>query len=407
MQFSNVIGQQVLTQRLVEMEKQNRLGHALLFLGKEGSGALPFALAFSQYISLLPAKTNPEAARSSLLFAHKNGYNNVDLPETIIEIDEWMQKQQAFSKASKFMHPDIHFSYPVVTKKSGDKPISKDFIQEWREFITQYPYGNAFDWLQFIGAENKQGNITAEECNEIIRKISLKSFESEYKILIMWMPEYLGKEGNKLLKLVEEPPPNTLFLFVAEKEEQILPTILSRCQIIKIPPIQTSIIEEALINRAGVTREIARQTACIADGNYREALQLLQHASEDWQALLRQWLNAILKGGPTGQLKWIEEISRQGREKQKQFLRYFTHLLQQSIHIRVMSNHTPALPENEKDFALRLNKIASVSQQYAIIDELDKAAYYIERNANAKMLFHALTIKLYHIIQNKIVFLTQ
>ncbi len=413
MQFFNVIGQQAVKQRLIDMERQNRLGHALLFLGKEGSGALPLALAFSQYISLLPA-------RNSMAMAHETSLNSISLfeddktepykknnePQSINDTDEWMRQQQAFFKASNYMHPDIHFSYPVITKKPGDKPISKDFIQEWRKFIAQNAYGNAFDWLQFIGAENKQGNITAEECNEITRTISLKSFESEYKILIMWMPEYLGKEGNKLLKLIEEPPPNTLFLFVAEKEEQILPTILSRCQIIKIPPVQASEMEEALITQAGVNPEVARQTACTADGNYREALKLLQHASEDWQALLRQWLNAILKGGPLNQLKWMDEMSRQGREKQKQFLRYFTHLLQQSLHLRVMNNHAPALPEKEKDFAQRLNKIASVSQQHAIINELDKGSYYIERNANAKMLFHALTIKLYHIIQDKIVILT-
>ncbi|MEP6512608.1 MAG: hypothetical protein ABJA79_01970 [Parafilimonas sp.] len=390
------------------MEQQNRLSHALLFLGKEGYGALPLALAFAQYISLMPAKnsTGSISKTSSLFETEEISLSSKSLPESIDDIDEWMQHQPAFIRASNYMHPDIHFSYPVIPKKPGDKPTSIDYINEWREFIVQNPYGNTFDWLQFIGAENKQGNITAEECNDIIRKFSLKSFESEYKILIMWMPEYLGKEGNKLLKLIEEPHGNTLFILVAENDEQILPTILSRCQAIKIPPLRTSEIEEALITRANASPEIARQTASIAEGNYREALQLLQHASEDWQALLRQWLNAILKGGAINQLKWIEEMSRQGREKQKQFLKYFTHLLQQSLHIRIVSSHTLALPENEKDFALRLNKIASVSQQYAIIEELNKAAFYIERNANAKMLLHALTIKLYHIIQDKTVFLT-
>ncbi len=147
------------------------------------------------------------------------------------------------------VHPDIHFSYPVVTKKAGSPPISTDYITEWREFIKSYPYGNVYDWLQFIGAENKQGNITAHECNDIIRKLNLKSFESEYKILVMWMPEYLGNEGNKLLKLIEEPPPNTLFILVAENESLILPTILSRCQVVRIPALETSDIENALIDR--------------------------------------------------------------------------------------------------------------------------------------------------------------
>ena len=138
-------------------------------------------------------------------------------------------------KAQQFIHPDIHFSFPVIPKKSGTPPVSDDYINEWREFITNYPYGNVYDWLQFLGAENKQGNITAEECNQINHKLSLKAFESNYKILIMWMPEFLGNSGNKLLKLIEEPPPDTLFIFVAQDENAILPTILSSTQLIKIP----------------------------------------------------------------------------------------------------------------------------------------------------------------------------
>ena len=156
------------------------------------------------------------------------------------------------SKSAGLIHPDIHFSYPVVPKKSGDKPLSSDYITEWREFIKQYPYGNGYDWLQFIGAENKQGNITAYECNDIIRKLSLKSFESRYKILLMWLPEYLGNAGNKLLKLIEEPPEDTLFLLVAENESLILPTILSRTQLVKIPALDIKDIEAALIERGKV-----------------------------------------------------------------------------------------------------------------------------------------------------------
>ena len=272
-----------------------------------------------------------------------------------------------------------------------------------REFIKESPYSNAYDWLQFIGAENKQGNITAEECNDIMRQLSLKSFESEYKVLVLWMPEYLGKEGNKLLKLIEEPPANTLFILVAEDEEQILPTILSRCQLVKIPALDNKEIEAALIERANASPEIAAQVAAICEGNYREALQLLQHNEEDWQSLLKEWLNSTLRGGPMKQVKFSEDISKLGREKQKQFIRYFNHLIGQSIRIKILGGNAFAIAESEKEFALRLNKIASVSQQQAIIEELDKASYYIERNANGKMLFQALTIKMYHILQNKVV----
>jgi DNA polymerase III subunit delta' len=416
MLFKDIIGQKEVKQQLVELVRHNRLSHALLFLGKEGGGALPLALTFAQYIGIAANRSVAEekSLSSSSLFGDEPAMQDKpgQLPQSVEEADTWMQQQPAYSKVKDFVHPDIHFSYPVVTKKPGTPPVSTDYISEWREFIKSYPYGNVYDWLQFIGAENKQGNITAHECNDIIRRLNLKSFESEYKILVMWMPEYLGNEGNKLLKLIEEPPANTLFILIAESESLILPTILSRCQLIKIPALETKDIEDALVSRNKTDLQPARQAASVSEGNYREALQVLRHAEEDWQSLLRDWLNAILKTGPIAQTKWVEEISRLGREKQKQFLRYFNHLLEQAVRVRIMGDDPIAIrsvsniPEKERDFAERLNKIADLSQQQVIIEELDKAAYYIERNANAKILFHALTIKLYHIIQDKLVFLT-
>jgi DNA polymerase III subunit delta' len=399
MLFKEIIGQQEVKQHLAEMVEHNRLSHALLFLGKEGSGALPLAIAFAQYIVSLPiAKSQPVAdlfgnaePAATPGFVHPDNVNS--LP--------------AYVRAAELIHPDLHFSYPVIPKKSGDKPVSTDYIAEWREFVKLHPYGNVYDWLQFIGAENKQGNITAHECADIIRKLNLKTFESEYKVLVMWMPEYLGNEGNKLLKLIEEPPANTLFILVAESESQILPTILSRTQLVKIPALSTEDVARALVERAKLQPEQARQTAAVSEGNYREAQLLLAHAEEDWQGILRNWLNAILKTGPAAQVKWVDETSKLGRERQKQFLRYFNHLLEQAIRLQAMGEHNVDLPVNEKDFAGRLNKIATMEQQQALIQELDNAIYYIERNANAKLLFHALTIKLYHIIaRNEVITLT-
>jgi DNA polymerase-3 subunit delta' len=402
MQLKEIIGQKEVKQQLIELVQHNRLSHALLFLGKEGNGSLQLAMALAQYLTCEKATDHGlHTAGAPSLFGEKPTLNSELRPPG----SDSCGTCPSCVKAQQLIHPDIHFSYPVVTKKSGSPPISADYISEWREFIRSYPYGNVYDWLQFIGAENKQGNITAQECNDIIRQLNLKSFESEYKVLILWMPEYLGNEGNKLLKLIEEPPPNTLFILVAENESLILPTIVSRCQLIKIPALEINEVEEALINRNNTSASTARQAASVSEGNYREALQLVQHAEEDWQSLLREWLNAILKTGPVAQTKWVEEVSRLGREKQKQFLRYFNHLLEQAIRHKLMGENI-YLPENEKDFAARLNRIAGISQQQAIIEELDKATYYIERNANAKILFHALTIKLYHIIQDKIVFLT-
>ena len=400
MQFSSIIGQRDPIAQLRSMVEQNRLSHALLFLGKEGTGALPMALAFAQFLVC-------EVIRgSSSIIEQGQGLNLFADPvpaeekAIVSSFTDSCGVCPSCIKASKLIHPDIHFSYPVIPRKSGDKPISTDYLPEWREFFVQFPYGNVFDWLQFLGAENKQGNITASECADILRKLSLKSFESGYKILIMWMPEYLGNEGNKLLKLIEEPPPKTLFLLVAEEESKMLPTIISRTQLIKIPPIETRDIESALEKRAGATPEKARLLASVAEGNYREALFLMQHNDEDWQSMLRDWLNAILKNGPVAQVKWVEETGKLGREKQKQFLRYFNHLLEESIRLRVMGASATDIPDKEYDFAVRLNKLTTLSQQQAIIEEIDKAAYYIERNANGKMLFQALSIKLYHIIKD-------
>ncbi len=406
MLFQSVIGQKEIKTHLLQMSQQNRLSHALLFLGKEGSGALSLARAFAQYIvcEKVNGKNTAVIAEPSL-FGDSDPVSSIQQP---VSLTDSCGQCPACIKATKLIHPDIHFSYPVISRKSGDKPISTDFIKEWRDFLTEQPYGNAYDWLQFIGAENKQGNITAHECLDIIRQMNLKSFESEYKILIMWMPELLGKEGNKLLKLIEEPPPNTLFILVAENDGLILPTILSRTQLIKIPALSITDVEVALELREGIAIQKAEQVAAISGGNYHEALQQLQHAEDDWETLLREWLNSIVKTGPAAQLKWIEEISKTGREKQKQFLKYFTHLLEHAIRLRSVGN-TDDHAENRSttDFAIRLNKLCSISQQEAIANELDNAAYYIERNANAKILFHALTIKLYHIISNKSVILMQ
>ncbi|HEV2832676.1 MAG TPA: hypothetical protein VGW31_11920 [Hanamia sp.] len=405
MQFNNILAQHEVKHQLKELVQKNRLSHALLFLGKEGSGALPLAIAFAQYI--LCEKANPKSKKdiTASLFGEK------EIETVSANWEDSCGVCASCNKAEQLIHPDLHFSYPALKKDSKhDRVLSTDYITEWREFIKKSPYGNVSDWIHFLkenpGAKiespiNKQGNITVNECDDISRKLSLKAFESDYKILIMWMPEFLGNSGNKLLKLIEEPPPDTLFIFVAEDESAILPTILSRTQLIKIPSLDNADIESALINDYNITTERAEQISAIAEGNFREALQLLQNDEEDWQAQVRDWLNVTLKNNVNAQLKWIDETSRLGREKQKQFLKYFIHLLQQAIRVRYLDeSNLSSTPEDERDFAIRLNKMCSVEAQEAIVNELDKAIYYIERNAHAKMLFHALTIRLYHIIKD-------
>jgi DNA polymerase-3 subunit delta' len=374
MLFSNIIGQETIQQQLIQAVEQNRLSHAMLLLAPEGAGGLSLGLAFAQYM-VCENKQEKDACGQCA----------------------------ACIKAGQYIHPDIHFSYPVIPRKPGDKPLSTDYASEWREFIGTHPYGNAYDWLQFIGAENKQGNITANECHDIIRKLSLKSFESQYKILLMWMPEYLGNEGNRLLKLIEEPPANTLFILVAENQEQILATILSRTHLIRINPLPKEVLVNALVERAKAAPAKARQVATIAMGNYREAMYLLQNAEDDYHELLRSWLNGIFTGNRAALQQWIEQIAsaKMGRENQKQFLRYFITLLEHSLRLQFLSREVLAFSEEEMDFAAKLNKLVNLQQMEQIMQLLDNACYYIERNANAKLLFHALSIRLQYIFRNK------
>jgi DNA polymerase-3 subunit delta' len=392
MQFKFIPGQQNVKNQLVALVNQNRLSHALLFLGKEGSGALQLAMAMAQFIVCDGNKTRLQKEPAFL-------FGEPEKPAIVLP-DDSCGTCPSCIRAAKLIHPDIHFSYPTITKAGLDKPVCTDFITEWRSFIAQIPFGNGYDWLQSLGAENKQGNITAHECEDINRKLNLKSFESGYKILIQWLPEYLGNSGNKLLKLVEEPPVKTLFIFVAEDESKILQTILSRTQLVRINRLKKEEVQQWLVNEQGVPKSKADSIASMANGNLREAFQQLNHADQDWQEMLREWLNAMLKNGPAAQVQWVEQVSKLGREKQKQFLIYFIHLL--SIAVRMSaSSQAPEAAEQEIDFAARLIKLAATEQLEAMVQELNDAVYYIERNANPKILFMALTLKIYHIIRDK------
>ncbi len=402
MLFGDVLCNESVKQRLKDMVQQNRLSHAIILLGGEGNGALPLALAFTQYIACEKVQRGmqPKADLGPSLFGDA-------LPPAEPKFySEPCNECSSCIKAKQFIHPDIHFTYPIIPKKSGDKPKSTDYVSDWRGFIQAMPYGNAYDWLQYINAENKQGNISAEECNEINRQMSLQSFENNYKILILWMPEYLGKEGNKLLKLIEEPPPNTIFILVAEKEDLILPTILSRCLLVKVNAAKTDQIKETLMLKAKATAAQAHQAAIMAHGNYRAALEILQHNHTDNLSLVKEWMNAIFFQGPAAQVKWCDDMSRLGRENQKQFLLYFLQLIEASTRMLAGVPSNDQADEQEAIFIAKLHKMCGQAGLIALATQINNAIYHIERNANAKMLFHALCIKFWHLIKNKMLLLT-
>lgn len=373
MLLSQVVGQQVAKTGLLNMYNSGHFPHALLLAGYEGTGGLPLALALAQYI----------------FCENKSG------------TDACGQCAQC-SKVSKLEHADLHLSYPSISPKPGTKAMSRYYITEFREFVGQTPYGTTYDWLQFINAENKQGNITAEECREIIDTLNLKSYEGGKKVHIMWRPEYLGKEGNILLKLIEEPPTDTILLFVAEDTEDILPTILSRTQIVRLAPISATEIADALLHRNLADQRKAVQIGHMANGSFNEALRLVQHTDNDLFPDVRNWFNALFTNNGIAIAKFAEEWSKAGREQQKNFLHYVIQLLEHAIRTRYMPQQPMALPNEEAQFA---GKLAAMKLSFDAIQQMvasiSDTIYYIERNAHSKTQLHALSLKLVYTIQGR------
>lgn len=370
MLFSEVIGQESAKALLRQMASGGRMPHALLFLGPQGSGKLALAMALAQY--LLCENPGPEDA-----CGHCNQCN----------------------KAARLIHPDLHFSYPTI----GPRAVSDSFIANWRQVAGENPYLDINHWLQSIGAENKQGNITKEECVNIIRKLSLKTFENTYKPLIMWLPEFLGKEGNRLLKIIEEPPENTIFLLVAEDQDLILNTILSRCQIINIKPLSDEEVCEGLMRQKGLSREEALSAAYLANGNYNEALLLAGQRDNNDARLFLEWMRHCYRGNPIDMVNWVESFATHGRENQKHFLRYALHFLREYSLLKVSGGRNKArLQEKELETAQNMAKVLELDQVEQLSKLFSDCSYAVERNANPKVLFLDASIQMHKIIKGKL-----
>ncbi len=366
MLFKNVIGQSTAKNLLRRMADHERIPHALLLLGMPGSGDLALAIAFAQY-ALCENKTDGDACGTC----------------------------RNCIKVEKLIHPDLHFSYPTV----GTNVTSDMHLAEWRTAIPENPYLEVNQWLQRIGAENKQGNINKEECVNIIRKLSLKTFEGRYKILIMWLPEYLGKEGNRLLKLIEEPPDDTLLILVAQNQELILNTILSRCQLIKVNRLTDEDIEQGLIQLKNFSPEKARATAQLSDGDFNEALKIAEQPEKDNSALFIDWMRKCYLGNGVDMAGWVENFAGLGRENQKQFLQYALHFMREYMILKTTGSTKVRLLSNELKTAQNLSKIISFGQVERIAELFNDCAYFIERNANQKLLFLDVSIKLNKILR--------
>lgn len=364
MKFANIKGHLEIKKRLINAVQNNRISHAQLFLGPSGNGGLAMAYAYAQFLNC----TDPQE-------------------------DDSCGTCVSCRKMEKIIHPDIHFSFPFIAKKNAD--ISSAYMTEWRDAFLAHPYLTLDSWQEYLAAENKQVNINIKEVHDIIKKLSLKAFEGKYKVLILWLPEYLRAEGNALLKLIEEPPARTVFLLVSENTERILPTILSRTQLIKIPAYSSEEIKEYLIDRYQVEKDRALSLSLIADGNMHVAITSIQEEQVGFLHVLVDWLRSIATDNGTQFIaKSQEDFPSLGRESQKSFLLYAIHMLRQVLLFQQKLEKLVYLGEEELKFVQNFSKVYHHKQIEAAVKVLDEAYYHIERNANTKILFLDVSLQL-------------
>ena len=365
MQFKDITGHQEVKNHLLNSVKNNRVSHAQLFLGPEGSGSLALAVAYAQYINC----ENKQA-------------------------DDSCGECSSCHKYQRLIHPDLHFSYPFYPSK--DTVTAIDVLQEWRTAFTKNPYLGLNFWRDQLDAGNKQANIPIKEVHDIIKKLSLKAFEAEYKVLIMWLPEYLDKEGNALLKLIEEPPAKTVFLLVAENQERILNTIISRTQLVKINKIGHEEMRNYLIEKYQVENSVANEIAFIADGNVQEAINLLsfQEHNSNFSTFV-EWMRYIVTDRGADLLKLSDDnLAKLGRENQKSFLLYAINVMRQIILMQQGLRSLVFLKEEELKFVEKFSELYLFEQLTEAIGLLEKTHYGIERNGNPKILFLDLSLQL-------------
>lgn len=382
MLFEDILGQEYIKKHLTQSVDNGRIPHAQLFVGPEGSGTLPMAIAYAQYI----------------LCVNAQGENNTG-------------NQTCNLKFNNFSHPDLHFAFPVTTSdKVKSHPVSGHYMEDWRRLLKEQPYGNLFDWYKQLGVDNKQGQIGVDEALEIVKSLSLKSYEGGYKVMLIWMAEKMNIAcANKLLKLIEEPPNKTIFILIAEDEEQIINTIKSRCQILHFPPLPENIIKQGLIKSYDVEDAVATKIAHQSGGNFNKACDLIYHDSEDLQfeEWFVFWIRSAFKAKGNKAaihdlINWSEDISKTGRETQKQFLLFCLNFFRQALLLNYNASNLVYLQPKTDNF--KLEKFAPFihnSNIMEISEELQSAVYHIERNGNSKIILTDLSIKLTRLLHKK------
>ncbi|MCX7546583.1 DNA polymerase III subunit delta' [Xanthomarina sp. F1114] len=382
MLFSDILGQEHIKNHLIQSAENGRVPHAQLFAGPEGSGTLPMAIAYAQY----------------LLCKNVEGENTGG-------------NEACNIKFKDFSHPDLHFAFPVATNDKVKKhPVSNLFLEEWRELLHEQPYGNLYDWYKKLGINNKQGQIGVDEATEVVKSLSLKAYEGGYKIMIIWMAEKMNSAAaNKLLKLIEEPSNKTIFILITEDEGQIINTIRSRCQVLHFPPLAEVVIKDALIKEYNLEDTVATKIALQANGNYNKACDLVYHDSEDtpFESWFIFWIRSAFKAKGNKAaihdlISWSEDISKTGRETQKQFLQFCIVFFRQALLLNYQADSLVYIETKTEGFKLKNfapfvhgNNILEITQ------ELQDAIYHIERNGNSKIILTDLSIKLTRLLHKK------
>jgi len=375
MNFAQIPGQKEIKTKLLRSVKEERVSHAQLFAGTEGCGSMALALAYATYISC----------------ENRTDTDSCGVCKSCV-------------KYEKLIHPDLHFVFPVIKGKKATDPVSDNYIEEWREFINKSPYFTLNNWMDSIDVGNAQGMIFASEASEIIKKLSLKSFESDFKIMIIWLPEKMHQStSNKLLKMIEEPPEKTLFLLVSEEADKVIPTILSRCQLVKVPSFNNRDIENYLKDRFNVVPEKAADISRVSNGDITRAIELCENEEsslinlEHFKSLMRfAWKRDIIS-----LIIWSEEMASTGREAQKNFISFSLRLLRENLMLSLdqFKNKLVYLTGNEADFSGKFHPSINQKNIFPLSEEFNLVYSHIESNGNAKIIFLDLALKVTRLIR--------
>lgn len=371
--FKEIIGQEAIKQRLIQSVREERVSHAQLFAGPEGTGKLALAIAYAQYVACTNRQHNDSCGECP-----------------------------SCKKYRKLIHPDLHFVFPVVKTPKFKEPVSDNFLEEWRAMIAQSPYFNLDQWFDLIGVENSQGLIYAHQSEEIIRKLNLKSYESEYKVMIIWLPEKMHVAcANKLLKMIEEPPVKTLFVLITENEEDIISTIRSRCQLIIVPPIDPDSMTKALEQLPEAEGFDLRNIVHLSKGNFGKAIELLEPDEQTLFNLERfKELMRFSYGRKYSDLfKWVDQVAGIGREKQKSLLNYFLNSLRENFIYNLKNRELTFMSDQEEEFSKRFSPFINERNIQELTEVFELAFAHIGMNGNPRIIFTDVSFKIVKLIR--------